>query len=440
MTGPRFHICLVSQQYGEVKSGIGVYTRNVARKLLRDGHAVTLICPRERAAPDLPGIRMYPVSGARTGSSHIRWVALSRRFGRAIREILAGDRYDLIHFTDAREALFCRRAGVPMLGNMNDYYFAAAPAIPWAFRKDYVDWLKRWGYYRLVRFLERRALRKLDAIICNSRHTAAVLAGQYGIPDDRLPVIYKSIDLEGIGFPGDRPGEAEESASQDRDRAGAEPREIEKPLRRGPDTAQDQKRQILFIGGNVQRKGLPTLIHAASAVVERVPGTVFSVVGDNQNLEAMKALCRREGVGDHFRFWGWQSHNQIQAHYRQASVFVMPSLIEAFGVVFLEAMAAGVPVIGGDTGGTRELIEDGVNGILVTPRDHRQLAGRIVDLLEDEDLRRRLIEGGRRTVRNYTVEAMLDRTYLIYHQLLTGRSGSEPGASRPGSSEMGIQS
>jgi glycosyltransferase involved in cell wall biosynthesis len=409
----RYHICLVSQQYGEVKSGIGVYTRNVARKLLQDGHAVTLICPREPTVPDLPGIRLRPVSGARTGSSHIRWVALSWRFGRALRQALDEERFDLIHFTDAREALFCRRKGIPILGNMNDYYFAAAPGSPWAFREDYVDWLRRWLYYRAVRFLERRALKKLDAVICNSRHTAAVLHQAYGIPEDRLPVIYKSIDLKGA---------AQRDGGRD-GRAGTELGEAAGPDRRPGGAQADRGGEILFIGGNVQRKGLPTLIRAAPAVLERSPVARFSVVGDNQNLEAMKALCRREGVEDHFRFWGWQSHDQIQEHYRRAAVFVMPSLIEAFGVVFLEAMAAGVPVIGGDTGGSRELIEDGANGCLVTPRDHRALASTIVRLLQDRTLRQRLIEGGRRTVRRYTVETMLQRTYLLYRELLTRGTG-----------------
>jgi len=417
VTEPGFHICLVSQQYGEVKSGIGIYTRNVARKLLQDGHTVTLICPHERAVPDLPGLRLHPVSGARTGSSHIRWVTLSWRFGRALRQVLERGQFDLIHFTDAREALFCRRTGVPLLGNMNDYYFAAAPAAPWAFRQDYVDWFKRWLYYRVVRFMERRALNKLDAVICNSRHTAAVLAGQYRIPEHRLPVIYKSIAASGIEHGRGRPEEHSGGAAQDR----------------------DQGREVLFIGGNVQRKGLPTVIRAARRILKRRPGTIFSVVGDNQNLGAMKALCRKEGIEEHFRFWGWQSHDQIQDHYRRAAVFVMPSLIEAFGVVFLEAMAAGVPVVGGDTGGTRELIQDGVNGCLVTPRDHRQLADTIVRLLEDGALRQRLITQGRHTVRRYTVEAMLERTYVLYQQLLTGRSGSELRASRRGNSKMSVQ-
>jgi glycosyltransferase involved in cell wall biosynthesis len=384
---PRFDICLISQQFGEVKSGIGVYTRNVARRLLEDGHTVTLVCPRERVSRDLPGIDLVGVSGKKTGSSHIRWLVLSWRFGRAVRELLHHRRFHMIHFTDAREALFCPDSGIPLVGNMNDYYFAATPISPWEFRSDYVDWPVRWTYYRIVRLLERRALGKLAAIICNSRHTREVLKRAYRIEEQRLPVIYKSIDLNQYHF------------------------------RSGP--AQGRGRCVLFIGGNVQRKGLPTVIRAAPIVLERFPGTVFSVVGDNQNLGAMKRLCSRFGVRERFQFWGWQSQDQIQDHYRRATVFAMPSLIEAFGVVFLEAMASGVPVIGGDTGGTRELIQDGINGFLIAPRDHRDLAKKILCLFEDEKTRRRMIDNGRQTVGRYTVETMVQATYDLYQRLLS---------------------
>ncbi|MFC1683057.1 glycosyltransferase family 4 protein [Candidatus Zixiibacteriota bacterium] len=382
----RLQICLISQQFGEVKSGVGVYTRNVANRLLDDDHNVTLICPREKASRDIPGLQLELVSGQGTGSSHVRWLSLSRRFGRALRALRQRRRFDLVHFTDAREALLCPLRGTLAVGNMNDYYFAAASRNPWAFRADYIDWGVRWAYYNSVRFLERRALKKLTAVICNSRYTREKLAGAYHLAAEKLPVIYKSIDLSRYDFqpsPGD----------------------------------QDDPR-ILFIGGNVQRKGLPTLVRAATVILEALPGAIFVVVGDNQNLGAMKDLCRRSGVAESFQFLGWQSHDQIQKHYHGASVFVMPSLIEAFGVVFLEAMAMGVPVIGGDVGGTRELIQDGINGLLVPARDHRALARKVLLVLQDETVRRDLVQNGLKTVREYGVAKMVEETYALYEKLL----------------------
>lgn len=382
----RLHICLISQQLGEVKSGVGVYTRNVAKKLLSDGHSVTLICPRERISTDIEGLHVELVSGRGVGSSHVRWLMLSLRFGRALRRLRRRNEFHLIHFTDAREALLCPVEGIPSVGNMNDYYFAAAPRNPLAFKADYVDWPIRWAYYNAVRLLEGGAVRKLTSIICNSHHTKRVLAQQYGLPSDRLKVIYKSIDLDRYAFRPRRP--------------------------------ENGRPSVLFVGGNVQRKGLPALIGAAPVILKVFPDTEFVVVGDNQNLAAMMTLCGRYGVRDNFQFLGWQSHDQIQELYYRATVFVMPSLIEAFGLVFLEAMASGVPVIGGDVGGTKELIQAGVNGLLVPPRDHQALAEKILYLFQNEDERQRFIRNGLETVRRYGVRQMLQETYAVYESLL----------------------
>lgn len=382
----RLQICLVSQQLGEVKSGVGVYARNLAQGLLADGHSVILICPKERAATGIQALQLELVSGKGTGSSHVRWVMLSRRFGRALKALRRRHKFHLVHFTDARDALFCALGDFPAIGMVNDYYFAAAPRSPWAFKADYVDWPVRWAYYNTVRLLEQRALRKLTTIICNSHYTKKVLAEQYGLPAERLRVSYMSIDLERYVF---------------------RPRRLE-----------DGDPCVLFIGGNVQRKGLPTLIRAAPQVLKVFPRTRFVVVGDNQNMAAMMALCSQYGVGDSFHFTGWRSHDQIQEDYQKASVFVMPSLIEAFGIVFLEAMASGVPVIGGDVGGTKELIQDGVNGLLVPPRDHQTLAQKILYLFQNEQERQQLIRKGRETVRRYGAETMLRETYTLYGSLL----------------------
>jgi glycosyltransferase involved in cell wall biosynthesis len=382
----KLSVCLISQQFGQVKSGIGVYTRNVAKKLLEDGHDVTLICPSERVSKDIPGLDLHPVSGDKTGSSHIRWFILSWRFGKALRELLEQRQFHLIHYTDAREALFCPRVEVPLIANMNDYYFAAAPFNPLRFRADYVDWLIRWTYYHTVRLLERKALRKLTVTICNSRYTKNMLVQAYRLPQDQLRVIYKSIDVDSFSF--------------------------------HPQFSDERRRRVLFVGGNLQRKGLPTVIRSAPIVLEKFPDTEFSVIGDNQNLQAMKDLCGRYGVKDSFNFLGWQSYDQIQKHYQGASVFVMPSLIEAFGVVFLEAMASGIPVIGGDVGGTRELIRDGFNGFLVDPKNSQDLADKIMLIFQNEKIRQKLIQGGLETVKRYTVEAMVQETYDVYKSVI----------------------
>jgi glycosyltransferase involved in cell wall biosynthesis len=168
----------------------------------------------------------------------------------------------------------------------------------------------------------------------------------------------------------------------------------------------------------MQRKGLETLIQAAVRVVKSKPDTKFCVVGNDPNLPRMRALCTRLDVIDHFEFTGWMPNEKLQELYRRASVFVMPSLVEAFGVVFLEAMACGTPVIGTQVGGIPELIRQGENGLLVSPDNPDELAMAILTVLGDQDLSARMSENGRITAQQFGIEPMLACTLKIYESVL----------------------
>jgi len=135
----------------------------------------------------------------------------------------------------------------------------------------------------------------------------------------------------------------------------------------------------------------------------------------------MKELCRAEGVEHVFHFWGWKSGLDLLKLYSQADVFAMPSLVEAFGVVFLEAMACGIPVVGTYVGGIPEIVKDGYNGLLVSPGDHLQLSQAIIRLLQDKGLRSHLAKGGIETAYQFSVQRMMQCTYEVYKNLQTGK-------------------
>jgi glycosyltransferase involved in cell wall biosynthesis len=129
-------------------------------------------------------------------------------------------------------------------------------------------------------------------------------------------------------------------------------------------------------------------------------------------------LCHSAGVEASFRFWGWKSQAELLDFYAQADVFVMPSLVEAFGVVFLEAMASGIPVIGTRAGGIPELIEHGRNGLLSEPGDVVGLAESLLGLLADVPLQQRLRHAGLETAQSFDVERMMQCTYQVYQTVL----------------------
>ena len=180
-------------------------------------------------------------------------------------------------------------------------------------------------------------------------------------------------------------------------------------------------KRVLFVGSNMQRKGLPVLIRAAPYILASLPETEFWVVGEDRCVPRMKELCRAEGVEHAFRFWGWRSGSDLLKLYSQADVLAMPSLVEALGVVFLEAMACGIPVVGTHVGGIPEIVKEGYSGLLVAPGDSLQLAQAITWLLRDSELRSRLIRGGIETAYRFNVQRMMQCTYEVYRNLQMGQ-------------------
>lgn len=164
----------------------------------------------------------------------------------------------------------------------------------------------------------------------------------------------------------------------------------------------------------MQRKGVPDLVRAARQVRSIFPNCEFWLVGNDPHIPYLKTLAQDMGVADHFFFLGWKSQLELATIYAQADVFAMPSLTEAFGVVFLEAMAAGLPVIGSSTGGIPEIICDGKNGLLVPPSSPALLADALIHILGDKSLQGLFRTAGLETVRQFSVERMIAATYQVY--------------------------
>ena len=382
----KLSICVVTQQYSKIISGVGLHANHLVSELVKDGHRVTMVAPLDqRPAGDIP----FSFVGVRCPllwRSHVRWVTLSWLFARFLHHASAS--FDIIHFTDAREALFFlynqSRHGC-VVGNVNDTYAAEGRSVMY-YRQFYSDWLSRWLYYRFLKVCERNVYSKIGAIIANSNYTAKVLMEKYSLSPRRIKVCYKAIN----------------------------PEQYASVLSTRTLSSHNAPKCVLFVGSNMQRKGLPVLIRAAPYILASLPETEFWVVGEDRCIRRMKELCYAEGVERAFRFWGWRSHSDLLKLYSQADVLAIPSLVEAFGVVFLEAMACGIPVVGTYAGGIPEIIEDGYNGLLVSPGDHLQLAQAIIWLLKDGDLRAHLVKGGIETIHRFSIQRMMQCTYEVY--------------------------
>jgi len=178
---------------------------------------------------------------------------------------------------------------------------------------------------------------------------------------------------------------------------------------------------VLFVGRMYGHKGIENLVEAAMSV----PHAKFLLVGGGPELNAFKRLAQRVGVANHTVFTGVVPAEWLPAYFAACDVFVLPSIsrLEAFGIVALEAMASGKPVVVSDIPGVREAITNGREGLLADPVNPDDLALKIRTLIADDERRKEMGEKGRETVAaNCSVERVTDRIEAIYHDLVRDRA------------------
>jgi glycosyltransferase involved in cell wall biosynthesis len=362
---------------GELTGGVGVYGQNLIRGLAALGLRLTVVTP----TPDRsPAGRVVPVP---RHNGRGRWLPQAWSFAQALRKL--HEPHDVIHFTDARFAIFASKGSTPVVGTMNDYFYAVTGWFSGeGSRRVYEDWVRRHVYYNFTRSLEGPCLRRLSGVPCISHAVADTLRERYRISPSRLHVVPYGVDYG---------------------RTDVAPVPCSKPM-------------VLFAGGNFQRKGLHVLIDASSRILAAFPTVRFVVLGQSADRQLMERRCQAAGVRGSFDFVGHVDYQTLYRYYAAASVFTMPSLLEAFGIPYLEAMHCGVPVVASDVAGPSDYLRDRKNCLVVPAGNAAALAGAVIKLVGDGQLRAQLIEGGKETARVFTVQQMAAATLGVYRSVL----------------------
>ncbi|RLF49722.1 MAG: hypothetical protein DRN20_01380 [Thermoplasmata archaeon] len=173
---------------------------------------------------------------------------------------------------------------------------------------------------------------------------------------------------------------------------------------------------VLFVGRLVRHKGVDYLIKSA----KYVPNAKFLIVGDGNMRPYLEDLARKEGVKDRVIFAGKVKDEMLPEYYNAADVLVLPSIsrLEAFGIVLLEAMACGKPVIATDIPGVRDVVDESC-GLLAEPMDEKDLADKINTILGDEGLREKMGKNAReRVLRNFQWPDIATRIERIYYKVV----------------------
>ncbi len=239
----------------------------------------------------------------------------------------------------------------------------------------------------LVRFLlsvqarwERQNVAQADRVLVTSRYCADVVERAYQVPSSKVRIVPELIDL----------------ADWDARFASARHRPRERPT-------------VLSVARMYPRKRLEDLLAAAVRLRDRLPDVEVRIVGSGPEQERLRHLHAESDLGDTVLFLGDVPLARLAEEYVNADCFCLPSVQEGFGIVFLEAMAAGLPIVACRAAAVPEVVPDGVAGRLVEPRDPDRLADALEEILTDSVRRKELGEAGRRRVAEFSAARVAER-------------------------------
>jgi glycosyltransferase involved in cell wall biosynthesis len=370
--------------------GIGTYTRSLGRSLAEAGHEVHVLTPGARAsAPDGP-VRVHF-----TRTDHLPGLDLlvpgagaCWHIGRMMRRLARVHHLDLVEFPNWEGYGLCyqRVTRTPIVVRLHTSS-AEAQAIDGS-RPT------RWHRWDVKRELWQA--RRADALVTHSHAHRELMSAELGLSADRITVIPHGVPV----FPDF----------------------VRSPRPPGPPT-------VVYLGRLEHRKGTVELLQAVPEVLDAVPDARFVLIGSDRphcpggrtHAQYLEQEFPPE-VRRQVTLAGKLPQPDVDQWLQTADLFVAPSRYESFGLIFLEAMRWGTPVVGTTAGGIPEVVEDGRTGVLVRPEVPGELAAAVVRLLRDPGRRSALGEEGRRRVeREFSVERMARRVADYYDRLLTAR-------------------
>jgi glycosyltransferase involved in cell wall biosynthesis len=381
-------VLFVSVQYAHVNSGPGTFANYIA-EAFRGARAYDL----QLVSEDLPE------PSGRTNTMHEvgipRLPAVRNRlfkglhYRRVIRRLEQEQgAVDLVWFNSSPLIavwyllLRSRTNTAVMLNDDNNI----APRIAGLFRSFWsAGEVKRWWFS----FLEQLALHRAEMVVSNSIYLKEAAERAYGLHPNKVHVLYKAVDLSFFDF-----------------------REPEQRADRRNDV------RVLFAKRDYMRGGLETVLKGLSVLEKEV---TLTVVGPGEeHFEHIRRLVRENGFHGHIELLGRVSKSQLARLYHEHDLFCVLSRQEALGVVFLEAMSSGLPVIGTNVGGIPEVLGNGSCGWLVSPRDPESFAETVEEALSDDSERAARAREARAQCARFSVQTMITR----FEELLANATSS----------------
>ncbi|MGV6818029.1 MAG: glycosyltransferase [Thiotrichales bacterium] len=383
------HILMISDVYFPRINGVSTSIQTFWRCLESAGHQVTLI------APGYPGSEREDEPALVRVSSRGVWGdpedrMMKRGAFQAVARDLQRDTFDLLHIQTPFLAHYwgvplARELGIPIVESYHtffeEYFYHYIPFLP-------KSWLKF-----AARFFTRRECRQVDALVAPSSPMLEVLR-EYGV-ETLARIIPTGLDMarfssgDGISF---------------RQSLGIAP---DKPL-------------LVHVGRLAHEKNIPFLIYMFKQVKAAMPDAGFLIAGEGPAVPSLRKLIAELDLEDSVYLLGYLDRvNELPACYRAGDVFVFASRTETQGLVLLEAMACGTPVVSTAVMGTREIM-GAEQGGLVAKEDLEDFSSQVLRLLQDKALRSRLASEAHTYAEQWSDRAQTEVLLELYQEVLEG--------------------
>ncbi|MFZ5647244.1 MAG: 1,4-alpha-glucan branching protein domain-containing protein [Bacillota bacterium] len=382
----RLRVIMLTWEYPpRTVGGLGRHVHDLSRALSDLGLEVHVFTCPARGKPDYEvddkGVHVHRVSEKELQSADfLEWLSLLNRG--MVR--LAGEKglykgfFHVVHAHDwlVREAagIMAEKAGLPLVATIHATEYGRNRGIVTELQKR-------------IHNTEQELVAMADRVICCSDYMSREVNRLFGEVRGGIKIIPNGVDAGSLAV-----------------KTGINLRE--KPYGGS---------RIMFLGRLVPEKGVQVLIEALPAIMGKYPGTVLTVAGRGPYERELKDLAGRQGVDGNINFIGFVNDEGRNRLLAESSVAVFPSIYEPFGIVALEAMAAGIPVVVSDTGGLSEIICHGIDGIKAPPGRADILARYIIELLDHPEQAGKLVKNAyKKVLGHYNWKQIAYDTAMVY--------------------------
>jgi glycosyltransferase involved in cell wall biosynthesis len=393
------NVCFVTPEYFPISGGTGAYVYYLSHSLQKLGHNVHVVARHKQDSEKIVnGINVHYIQG--TGNALLRYWRFARSASKKIEGLNKQIGFDIIHANLPLVPSFCipKDSAKALVCAVHSTWKGEAIVTKRDNPKELnpnEKMMLRFNF--LLRRYEKKLMKRSDALIAVSKYTVGELTGLYGIEEEKIHVIYNGVDT-----------------------CKFKPRPDRAELRR-EFGLEEKKKIVLFVGRLYHRKGLEILLRSIPPVIQQFRNVKFAISGTGfkKKEESLRDLAKELEIEDYVTFLGYVPDEKLPDLYSGSDIFVLPAIYENFPFAILEAQATALPVISTKVGGIPEFLINNENGFLIDPGDPAQLTQRILTLLQDPKLAKKMGSQGRNLIEEkFAWRLITNQVIDLYHKLL----------------------